>query len=436
MRGLTVPIIWFDEFAFIPHVDELYTAATPAVSEASIKAKLVGAPTFKIIQTTPNNIDSLGGKYTKDMMNAAARFTEAMYDMQVQELSDFISREQTNNFVHIEFTYKQLGRDENWFINQCRDMNNDRLKIKREILLEFTKASETTVFSEEQIDTLDVFAEDNKDQIIVHGRPIHFIDNEIDYSHPYIIGVDVAGGLGKDYSAITIMDSETKVPVGYFYNNKIDTDDLGTLIYKLVSNWLPNSVVVIERNNYGLNIIQRLIKTSIHKNIYFEYVDDPSRQKEGDFREGNKVRLYGFQTTEGTREQMFELLTREVTYSPERFKIPVMIREIGTLEYNKRGKIEHSEGAHDDLLFQFMFCKHVLEFQSTLRRWIRVSNKKTIKTFTEISLANKAENQSMMMSNEFIQHERELELRNKAEAANKRKINRNILDTISKLNKK
>jgi hypothetical protein len=49
MRGLTVPIIWFDEFAFIPYVDELYTAASPAVSQASINAKMAGTPTFKLI---------------------------------------------------------------------------------------------------------------------------------------------------------------------------------------------------------------------------------------------------------------------------------------------------------------------------------------------------------------------------------------------------
>jgi hypothetical protein len=85
--------------------------------------------------------------------------------------------------------------------------------------------------------------------------------------------------------------------------------------------------------------------------MYFEYVDDPTKQKEGDFREGNRVRIYGFQTSEGSREQIFELLRRIVTYTPDRVIIPTLIKEISTLEYNKKGKIEHSEGCHDDLIF-------------------------------------------------------------------------------------
>jgi hypothetical protein len=146
--------------------------------------------------------------------------------MTSEEIAEYVEKESTNNFIHIEFTYKQLGRDEKWFRNQCRELNNDRLKIKREILLEFTKASDTAVFQEEELDALENFRGEVRNTIIVHGRPIHFLTDEVDYLKPYLIGVDVAGGLARDYSAITILDPDTKLPVGYFYNQRTDTDDL------------------------------------------------------------------------------------------------------------------------------------------------------------------------------------------------------------------
>lgn len=195
-----MPIVWFDEFAFIEYVDELYTAASPAVSQASINAKKAGAPTFKLISTTPNNIDSHSGKYTKEMINSAATFSELMYDMTPAEIEDYMEKESTNNFIHIEFSYRQLGRDDKWFKKQCRDLNNDMLKIKREILLEFTKASDTAVFTEAQLDVLEQYSKDTEHSIIVHGRPIHFLTSEIDYLKSYIIGVDVSGGLARDFS--------------------------------------------------------------------------------------------------------------------------------------------------------------------------------------------------------------------------------------------
>ena len=367
------------------------------------------------------------------MIKSAATFSELMYDMTPAEIEDYMEKESTNNFIHIEFSYRQLGRDDKWFKKQCRDLNNDMLKIKREILLEFTKASDTAVFTEAQLDVLEQYSKDTEHSIIVHGRPIHFLTSEIDYLKSYIIGVDVSGGLARDFSQLCIIDPDTELPVGYFYSNKTDTDDLYNILYKLITNWLPNAVLVIERNNYGLNIVQRAIKTNIERNIYYDYIDDPSKMKEGDRREGNRVRVYGFQTSDTSREQILDLLFREVQYHPERFIIPTLIREVSTLEYNKKGKIEHSEGCHDDLVFAYMFVRHVMHYSKTISKWIRSNHKKDINAIRTVSELNAVKRDDTISDQLISEH---TALVKESTDKLRKKANVNILSQLSDLNRR
>ena len=52
-RGCTMPMHWYDEYAFILHNSIIYAAATPAFSTASANAKRNGAPYGILITTTP-----------------------------------------------------------------------------------------------------------------------------------------------------------------------------------------------------------------------------------------------------------------------------------------------------------------------------------------------------------------------------------------------
>ena len=52
-RGMTVPMVYWDEFAFILYNREMYMAATPAFSRASENAAMNGAPYSIVITTTP-----------------------------------------------------------------------------------------------------------------------------------------------------------------------------------------------------------------------------------------------------------------------------------------------------------------------------------------------------------------------------------------------
>jgi len=52
-RGMTVPVVWLDEWAFVSHNQKMYEALRPAVSTASRIAKSNGTPYGILITTTP-----------------------------------------------------------------------------------------------------------------------------------------------------------------------------------------------------------------------------------------------------------------------------------------------------------------------------------------------------------------------------------------------
>jgi hypothetical protein len=54
-RGMTVPIVWYDEYAFLKFNDTFYASAAPAQSQASIEAERNGRPFFTCITTTPKH---------------------------------------------------------------------------------------------------------------------------------------------------------------------------------------------------------------------------------------------------------------------------------------------------------------------------------------------------------------------------------------------
>lgn len=52
-RGMSIPVFWSDEFAFLKYNDIMYKAAAPAISKVSEIAERDGRPHTKIISTTP-----------------------------------------------------------------------------------------------------------------------------------------------------------------------------------------------------------------------------------------------------------------------------------------------------------------------------------------------------------------------------------------------
>lgn len=249
MRGRTSPIIYYDEFAFSPYNGVVYTNMVPAYNTAANACRQVGAPYGIYITTTPGLLTTEEGKYADDFRKMATPFQESWYNMSKQELDEVLAANNYSSFVYIRFTYQQLGKSEAWFRELCKNMGNDWTAIRREVLLEWSEVNEECPFNKEDLDTIKAMLRQPINTILVFNKyPLKIYERMDAMRSIPILGVDVSAGLSRDSSAIVIIDSRTSRVTATFECNYISTIEFAAVIQEIVSRWMPNAVINIERN--------------------------------------------------------------------------------------------------------------------------------------------------------------------------------------------
>ena len=383
-RGLTMPLQWYDEFAFIPYNRIVYNAATPAFSRASQNARANGAPYGIVLSSTPGDMLTDSGSYAYDIVHNSTPWNDKFYDFTYQQLYDLKAQNTNTSFWYIKYTYQQLGFGPEYFKEQVINLNKDWAAIRREILLEWAQISENAAFHQEDLDIIDSQLRDPI-RTIEFGRYKQYsflVYEDIDLRYPPIIGVDVAGGTYQDSSAITVIDSRTTRVCATFNCNYISTDDLAEVIYELVTKYMPNAVVNIERNGVGHGVVGKLKKTSIKKNLYWEIKDKVIEEAYNGIRmekTKRKVRVYGLDSTHEIRNRLIELLYERVQYHKDKFVARVIKDEMAGMQYKKNGKVEHSDQTHDDQVFSYLLALYVwYDGQNLVDNWRIMKN--TLKT--------------------------------------------------------
>lgn len=264
-RGFTMPLQYYDEFAFMPYNKEVYLSAIPAFSTASQNAKRNGAPFGILITTTPGDLLTDSGSYAYDMRNKATPWCENFYDYTYEELMGVRDSNRNNTFFLISYTYQQLGSGMDYFNRMVLEMNKEWADIRREVLLEWAETATNCPFSSEDLEKIKMYCKEPM-RIIPFGRFKQYqflIYEDIDTNYPPIIGVDVAGAMYQDSSAITVIDSKT-TRVGATLNcNYMPSDDLAQVLYELVTNYLPNAIINIERNGVAVTATSAYWVTSV-----------------------------------------------------------------------------------------------------------------------------------------------------------------------------
>ena len=362
-RGITTPLIWYDEHAFIPYIDLIYDSATPAVSQAALTAMSNNAPYGILITTTPGDLNTDEGKESFDTKEAATEFKESFYDMSDDQIKEYISRNTDSSFVYIKYEYYQLGRSEEWFAKQVIELKKRWPKIRREILLEWSDASDNSPFDKDDLYTVKGLVRRPIKSITVSGYYTLDIYKEMDLRFPPIIGVDVSGGLKRDSSAITIICSQTTDLIAELNSNNISPPELAKVIYEIVTRYLPNAVINIERNGgYGISVISKLMKTKLKRNLYYEIKDKTIEENINNGRVSrSKVRtkVYGLDSTSRVRDNLMDILRERMQHHKHRFHSKLLYNELAGLEVKRNGRIEHSSNTHDDQVISYLLALYV-----------------------------------------------------------------------------
>lgn len=364
-RGATIPLQYYDEFAFMPWNEEVFMAAVPAFSRASENAKRNNAPYGMLITTTPGDLLTNSGTYAYEVRNKATPWKEEYYDMTYEELCGLRDSNTQSNMFLVSYTYQQLGRGQDYFKRMVVEMQSNWPKIRREVMLEWAETATDCPFSQEDLDIIKLHIKDPI-RTIFFGKFKQYqfnIYNDLDLSYPPIIGVDVSGATFNDSSAITVIDSHTTKVCATLNCNFIPADDLAQVIYELVTKYMPNAIVNVELNGgFGSAVVQRLRKTSVKKNLYWEVKDKAIEEAYDGIRVNKvvkKVKVYGTTSTKSVRARLIEILQERVMYHKDKFIAPILLDEMKAMQVKKNGKVEHSDKSHDDQVFSYLMALYV-----------------------------------------------------------------------------
>ena len=337
------------------------------------------------------NLDTREGITSKPIIDSMIPFTEKMYDMTPEELQTYKSayteeyhsdttkdrKREVVEIFYAEFQYYQVRKDYNWVLEQYK-LTGDKTEVRREILLQRIRGSTDSPISPEDIEYLiSHMVKSDKDLLIngkwrlrlyEHGQGSRYgIPLDLDENIPYLIGVDPAGGKGGgDNSAITVLNPYNLQIAAEFKNPYISGTDLARLLITLVNDYIPNAVLIVEKNSMGTYLIDDLAESSVQSNLYWNKKAQPLEAITELNPEDRMLRFaaaerqkYGTFVSPKVRDAMFELLFKHVNECKSILNTEYLVDDICKLVRTSTGRIEATKGEHDDSLFSYLHTIYI-----------------------------------------------------------------------------
>ncbi len=331
LRGKAITFLVIDEAAFVHHVDTAWTSMVPALSTNQMQARKANIPFGTIVLSTPNKTIGVGQWYFERYLKA-------------------ISGDDIFNPLVIHWKMiPELAEDPLWFDTQCRLFDNDKKKIAQELELKFLPA-EGSFFEADTVERMQENTIKPLEKIKLYNGEIWSFSPAI-AGTTYIIGVDTAPEHGTDKSAITVWDYTTLEQV-WEYQGKCKVLDFVNVV-KVAATTYKNSVIVVESNSYGNQVVEHLNASEYSPQLYKE-------------RRGKDTLVPGLSTNSKTRPLMIDALYSYMTEYPESVKSERLALELTGLVSKASGKVEADTGCTDDIALSSALCFYVRKYDPPL----------------------------------------------------------------------
>lgn len=315
-RSESLTMLIIDEAAFIDLADDIWTAASPALSASGGKA---------VILSTPNGV----GNFFHEMWQKA------------------LSGENGFNPIILPWNVRP-DRNQAWYENECRVLNNDRRRIAQELECNFNASGETFIDPE----VINWYLKHRvKEPMLRRGFDGNlWVWEEANPAATYVVSADVARGDGSDYSACHVFDVDTMEQVAE-YKGKIDTKDYGNFLVALATEY-NDALLVIENANVGHATIQQVLERN-YQNLYYTYKTDTYIDESKHIRKGydlvDKDKMTaGFTTSVKTRPLIIEKLGEYMNMKEMVVHSQRTMSELQTFIW-KNGKAQAMDRYNDDL---------------------------------------------------------------------------------------
>ena len=308
VRGGSYNVIFLDEFAFIPNhiADDFFASVYPTISS--------GQSTKVIIVSTPRGMN---------------HFYRMWHD----------SERGKNEYVPTEVHWSEVpGRDEEWRDQTIANTSEQQFKVEFEC--EFL-GSVNTLINPAKLKNLVYENPITKNAgLDVHEKPIP--------NHQYLITVDVARGLGNDYSAFIVVDI-TNFPyniVDKYRNNEIKPMLFPSIIYDVAKGY-NDAFLLVEVNDIGDQVASIIHYDLEYDNLLMASMRGRAGQVVGTGFSGKKTQL-GVRTTAAVKKLGCSNLKTLLEDDKILVKDYEIISELTTFS-QKHNSFEAEEGCNDDL---------------------------------------------------------------------------------------
>ena len=308
VRGMSFNILFLDEFAFVPnHVaDSFFASVYPTITS--------GKNTKVIIVSTPHGMN---------------HFYRMWHDAERSK----------NEYIPTDVHWSEVpGRDEKWKATTIANTSEAQFKV--EFDCEFLGSVNTLIAPSK----LRTFAYDNPIQRNA-GLDV-YLPPEND--HDYVMTVDVARGVGEDYSAFVVFDI-TEFPhkiVAKYRNNDIKPMLFPNIIYELARNY-NSAYVLCEVNDIGDQVASILQYDLEYQNLLMCSMRGRAGQVVGQGFSGKKTQL-GVKMSKTVKKVGSLNLKTLIEEDKLIFNDYEIISELTTF-ISKHNSFEAEEGCNDDL---------------------------------------------------------------------------------------
>ena len=384
-RGTTTPVNHLDEPSYCTNIDITYPVMMLATTAAVENAKRRGQPHSNILTTTAAPIDTARGRYTFDMVNRAMPFTEKLYDLKDgEELHRIVHSNSANSMINGTFSHLMLGKTNEWLANAERISETTKEVNDRELRNMWTAGSETGIIDAETLRIINAHRHEPdhteiiQDYVINWYLPESFVGSHSFFQRHYILGMDSSENIGEDFTTLVLIDVSDMAVVCTFRCNESNTIRMGMFIAEFLIKY-HNVTFIPERNSTGGSIIDTITiifqknHISPFRRIFNQVVQERDNQEmariviDDPNNIDTTVKKYlGFRTTGKTRPYLYKnTLKKAASLNATRIYDYTLVSELSTLSAVK-GRIDHAEGGHDDLVIAYLLCCWLIFFGKNL----------------------------------------------------------------------
>lgn len=379
-RGMTSAIQYFDEFDFMPWNTTTLESSAFAYSTARENAINHGNVSLRLFSSTPGDLDSRDGSSASEFIDHMVRWDDTMYDKPISYIESLIhdANAKRNGIMYVEHTWKQLKCTQKWYEKQCELVSHKQETIMREIDLMRIHGSSLSPFNREDI--IYLMSRMEKNEAAAVDRIDYGFNNSIIYtfSHlkrnvPYILGIDPSEGLGADNNALSIISPYDLSLQGEMKSPYISQPNFAKMIVKLMDDYCPSALIVIE-NNKGREMINCLLETKYRDRIWYDKkkladVSEQIRLHGHHTKEAFQRRAFGFNTNPSSRNLLMGTLETMMNENKNAMIGEYLITDICGLIRTNTGKIAAGAGNHDDNVLSYLLGVTVFRIADNLEEF-------------------------------------------------------------------